>query len=309
MRYSILFFLYLTYFIGFDVTAQQESQYSQYMLNPLLFNPAYAGSREVISSTSLYRAQWLGIDGAPSTQNLSIHAPVWRRVGLGLIINNDAIGNGTVQTTDIKGAFSYTLPLDQDYSTKLAFGLSFGGLINEVNFNNLVISNNEINDQGSRFAPNFGLGIFLRNPKYYIGFSSPNILENRITSDNNADVLYQKVVTWHMIAGIIIKTSENWKFKPATLVKINTGAPVQLDISLNALYLDKLQFGASYRFGASASALMGYNFTEKLFAGIAFDNELTDLGGQSFRGRSFEFFLRYEFEDRNCKCSPKPRFY
>lgn len=289
--------------------AQQESQYSQYMLNPLLFNPAYAGSREVISIASLYRAQWLGIDGAPSTQNISIHAPVKRRVGLGFTINNDAIGNGTIQATDIKGIFSYTIPLNYDMSTKLAFGISAGGLFNEVNLSNLIISNNETDGVGTQFSPNFGLGLFLRNPKYYVGLSTPNILQNIIASDANEEILYQKLVTWHAIAGIILESSPSWKIKPATLVKINTGAPVQVDLSLNALYMDKLQFGTSYRFGSSLSALMGYAFSEKLFAGIAFDNEITDLGGQSFRGRSFEFFLRYEFEDRKCKCSPKPRFY
>ncbi|AZQ57489.1 type IX secretion system membrane protein PorP/SprF [Maribacter sp. MJ134] len=301
--------LVVTCSLCFTAIAQQESQYSQYMLNPLLFNPAYAGSREVISIASLYRAQWLGIDGAPSTQNISIHAPVKRRVGLGFTMNNDAIGNGTVQTTDIKGIFSYTLPLNRDLSTRLAFGISAGGLFNEVNLGNLVVSSNQTNEQGTQFSPNFGLGLFLRNPKYYVGLSTPNILQNIIANDNNAEILYQKLVTWHAIAGIILQTSPDWKIKPATLLKINSGAPLQLDISLNALYMDKLQFGASYRFGSSASALMGYHFTEKFFGGLAFDNELTDLGGQSFRGRSFEFFLRYEFEDRKCKCSPKPRFY
>lgn len=287
--------------------AQQETQYSQYMLNPLLFNPAYAGSREVISIAALHRTQWLGIDGAPSTQNLSLHAPVWRRVGLGLTINNDAIGNGTVQVTEFNGIFSYTLPLNDE--TLLAFGMNFGGSLNEVNLSNLVISGGANGSQQSQFVPNLGVGFFLRNPNYYFGVSVPRLLENLITDQLNDEIRYEKIRTLQLIGGIVFQPFLDWKFKPATLIKINEGAPLQLDLSLSTLYIDKIVLGTSYRWGSSVSALMGYHFSEKLFGGLAYDQEITDLGGQSFRGQSFEFLLRYEFEDRKCKCSPKPRFY
>lgn len=293
----------------YHCAAQQDTQFSQYMLNPLLFNPAYAGSREVISITTLHRAQWLGIDGAPSTQNIAIHAPVLRGLGAGIIINNDAIGNGTVQSTDFKGAVSYTIPLDRDLNTKLSFGLNFGGSLNQVNFNNLVISNNQTNDQGSGFFPNFGVGIFLRNPSYYFGLSNSDILENSITTDNNNDILYRKIITWHLIGGYIFRPVTDWQIKPAILTKINSGAPFQLDVSLTALFKEKFEFGPSYRFGSGVSLLLGYHFADNFYGGMAYDNEITDLGGQSFLGKSFEFFLRYEFKDRKCKCSPKPRFY
>ncbi|PIB26903.1 hypothetical protein BFP77_14075 [Maribacter sp. 4U21] len=289
--------------------AQQESQYSQYMLNPLLFNPAYAGSREIISISALHRAQWLGIDGAPSTQNLSIHAPVWRRVGLGMFIYNDGIGNGTVQMTGFKAVFSYTLPLDKSMNTKLAFGLDVGGSLNQIDFSKLKVSGSENSTTDSRFMPNFGVGIFLRNPYYYVGFSHPNILENNIINDNNRDIEYKRVRTWLGTAGIVLQPFLDWKFKPATLVKITKGAPVQVDISFSTLFIEKIEMGISYRLGSATSALMGYHFSQRLYGGLAYDRELTDLGGQTFRGQSFEFLIRYEFEDRKCKCSPKPRFY
>jgi len=105
--------------------AQQDAQYTQYMYNTIAINPAYAGSRGVLSIAALHRSQWVGLDGAPTTYTLNLHTPVSNRVGLGLSIVNDEIGNGTNQDTYFDAAFSYTIPFSD--TKKLSFGLKAGG--------------------------------------------------------------------------------------------------------------------------------------------------------------------------------------
>lgn len=143
--------------------AQQDAQYTQYMYNTMAINPAYAGSRGVLSISGLHRSQWVGLDGAPRTQTLNINTPVSERVGIGLSIVNDDIGNGTNQDTYFDGVFSYTIPTSE--TGKLSFGLKAGGHLLNLDFNKLRNYNNEAAVLGQnaidrRFSPNFGAGVY-----------------------------------------------------------------------------------------------------------------------------------------------------
>ncbi|CAN0603149.1 unnamed protein product, partial [Ectocarpus sp. 12 AP-2014] len=139
--------------------AQQDAQYTQYMYNTMAVNPAYAGSRGVFSIAALHRSQWVGLDGAPTTQTFNFHTPVSKRVGVGLSIVNDEIGNGTNQDTYFDGVFSYTVPTSEN--GKLSFGLKAGGHFLNIDFNQL----RNYGAQGGavapvnidkKFSPNFG---------------------------------------------------------------------------------------------------------------------------------------------------------
>lgn len=104
-------------------------------------NPAYAGSRGVLSIAGLHRSQWIGLEGAPKTQTLNFHTPVSDRVGIGLSIVNDEIGNGTNQETYFDGVFSYTIPLSRE--AKLSFGVKASAHLLNLDFNKLANYNNE----------------------------------------------------------------------------------------------------------------------------------------------------------------------
>ncbi len=308
---SVTLFMIAWVVASFSSFGQQESQFSQYTFNTVAFNPAYTGSRELISIAALQRSQWLGVDGAPSTQNVSIHAPVWRRVALGMTIVNDVIGNGTIKQTEIKALVAYTVPTSEE--GRLAFGLNLGGNLNSVDFTALRISNSAnnpgLNSPQGTFSPNIGAGVYYREPSFYLGISNPNLLNNTLYTFNPNAINVQEAQTWYGIAGYVHRFSDDLQFKPATLVQLTSGAPVQVDLSATVLLQEKLLLGTSYRFGAAVSVLGGYYFSDQLFGGLAYDQELTDFGGQSLRGRTVEFLLRYEFKDRNCKCSPKPSLY
>ncbi len=284
--------------------AQQDAQYTQYMYNTQVINPAYAGSRGVLSIAALYRAQWTGLDGAPTTQTVTMNTPVSRNVGLGFSVLNDEIGNGTSQNTYFNADFSYTLSLSEN--SKLSFGLKAGGHLLAINLAKLRNYNPTfpLPDNGSidkKFAPNFGAGLYYRrNNRFYVGISIPNFLETKHfeTAAGSNSYLSKSSMQYYFISGIVLDLNYRLKFKPSILLKATSGAPIQADISANFLYNNRFSFGAAYRIGAAVSGLVGFQVSDSFMLGMAYDRETTALGGTQFNDGSFEFFLRFELKSR-----------
>ncbi|WP_158973699.1 type IX secretion system membrane protein PorP/SprF [Cellulophaga sp. L1A9] len=299
-------------FAGFQLlSAQQDAQYTQYMYNTISVNPAYAGSRGVLSIAALHRSQWVGLDGAPTTQTLNLHTPVSRRVGLGLSIVNDEIGNGTNQDTYFDAAFSYTIPTSEE--GKLSFGLKAGGHFLNIDFSKLRNYGAESNlpNVDNKFSPNFGAGVYYHTDNFYSGLSVPNFLQTEhfdSAGTNSSSFLAEERLNIYFITGYVFDLNPNLKFKPAGLVKAVKGAPLQIDVSANFLINDKFSVGAAYRWDAAVSLLAGFQISEQLMLGLAYDKETTDLGATRFNDGSFEVFLRYEFLTRYKKVIT-PRFF
>jgi len=291
--------------------AQQDAQYTQYMYNTISVNPAYAGSRGVLSIAALHRSQWVGLDGAPTTQTLNFHTPVSEHVGLGLSVVNDEIGNGTNQDTYIDAAFSYTVKTSEE--GKLSFGLKAGGHLFNVDFTKLRNYGAESNlpNIDNKFSPNFGAGIYYHTDRFYTGLSVPNFLqtEHFDSSDtNSSSLIAQERMNLYLITGYVFELKNDVKFKPAALIKAVKGAPLQVDLSANFLFNDKFSLGAAYRWDAALSALFGFQLNDQLMLGLAYDKETTDLGATRFNDGSFEIMLRYEFLNKY-KRVITPRFF
>ena len=283
------------------IYAQQDAQYTQYMYNTISVNPAYAGARNAISISGLYRNQWVGIDGAPVTQTLNIHSPIGssEKVGLGLSIVNDKIG--PTQETYIDIDFSYTI--DTSYDGKLSFGIKAGGHLLDVDFNRLnqyatsdILLDTNIDN---KFSPNVGIGAYYYTQKFYAGISAPNLLQtkhfNESSNDNTASsFLAVERINYYMILGYVFDINEYLKLKPAVLGKVVSGSPLQIDVSANFLLYDKLTLGLAYRWSAALSALAGFQISDNMMLGFAYDWETTALGNTEFNSGSYEFFLRYE---------------
>tara|TARA_R110000868_G_scaffold14075_1_gene65647 strand:+ start:1024 stop:1956 length:933 start_codon:yes stop_codon:yes gene_type:complete len=310
MKKYILIILLI--FTGLELAnAQQDAQYTQYMYNTLAVNPAYAGSRGVFSIGALHRSQWIGLDGAPTTQTLNFHTPVSNRVGLGLSIVNDEIGNGTNQDTYIDAAFSYSIPTSEN--SKLSFGLKAGGHLLNIDFAKLRNYGAESNlpNVDQKFSPNFGAGIYYHTQQFYAGLSVPNFLQTEhfdSSGSNSSSFLAEERMNFYLITGYVFDLNPNLKFKPAALLKAVKGAPLQADFSANFLINDKFSLGAAYRWDAAVSALAGFQISDQLMLGLSYDREVTDLGATRFNDGSFEVFLRYEFLTRYKKVLT-PRFF
>tara|TARA_R110002033_G_scaffold28871_7_gene64958 strand:- start:94853 stop:95785 length:933 start_codon:yes stop_codon:yes gene_type:complete len=308
-KYILIILLIIT---GLELAnAQQDAQYTQYMYNTLAVNPAYAGSRGVFSIGALHRSQWIGLDGAPTTQTLNFHTPVSNRVGLGLSIVNDEIGNGTNQDTYIDAAFSYSIPTSEN--SKLSFGLKAGGHLLNIDFAKLRNYGAESNlpNVDQKFSPNFGAGIYYHTQQFYAGLSVPNFLQTEhfdSSGSNSSSFLAEERMNFYLITGYVFDLNPNLKFKPAALLKAVKGAPLQADFSANFLINDKFSLGAAYRWDAAVSALAGFQISDQLMLGLSYDREVTDLGATRFNDGSFEVFLRYEFLTRYKKVLT-PRFF
>ncbi|WP_298501472.1 type IX secretion system membrane protein PorP/SprF [uncultured Maribacter sp.] len=293
--------------------AQQDAQYTQYMYNTMSVNPAYAGSRGVFSITGLHRSQWVGLDGAPTTQTLSFNTPVSKRVGVGLSIVNDEIGNGTNQDTYFDAVFSYTIPTSD--SGKLSFGLKAGGHLLNIDFNKLRNYNPALNPAGyqdidRKFSPNFGAGIYYHTDKFYAGLSVPNFLktEHFDSSGQSTTGLAQERLNLYFITGYVFDLNPDLKFKPTVLLKGVQGAPLQVDLSANFMLHNKFTLGAAYRWDAALSALVGFQISDQFMVGLAYDKETTELGNTAFNDGSFEVMLRYELKTKYKKVIT-PRFF
>jgi type IX secretion system PorP/SprF family membrane protein len=191
-----------------SIYAQQEAQYSQYMYNTISVNPAYAGSRNVLSVLALHRSQWIGLEGAPTTSTFSINTPIPEtNLGLGISAISDRIGP-TEQTT-VSGDISYTIRLSE--KTNLSFGAK--GTASFFSFDQYKVTPFQANDPkwkslSSNMAPNFGIGMYLHSDKYYLGLSIPNLMESNFYNDNEIAINSQSR-NYYFIGGYVFDVS-NW---------------------------------------------------------------------------------------------------
>lgn len=309
IHYILLGIFLVLPFMGMQ--AQQDPQYTQYMYNTQIINPAYAGNREMMSLGLLYRTQWVGVTGAPKTATFSINSPVGRleNMGLGLSVVHDEIGPAT--QTDVSVDYSYSIAIN--YNTKLSFGVKAGVDVLDVDFRKLDIYNPGDpmfqNNIDNRWQPKVGAGIYLNSDRWYLGVSVPNFLEtkhfDRSTNSNRHSVAAEEM-HFYIIGGYVFDLSHAVKFKPASMLKATEGAPLQWDVSANFLFHEKLTLGAAWRWDAALSAMAGFQISPNLFIGVGYDYQLTDI--EKYSDGSYEIMLRFDIVDKIEKVLT-PRFF
>ena len=300
---------------GLSASAQQDAMYTHYMFNTLAINPAYAGSRDALTVTGLHRSQWVGFDGAPTTQTLTLHAPVFNdKIGLGLSVLNDKIG--PINTTAFYADFAYKLQVGE--KGKLALGLKGGINLMQGNLSSLALGDQTQSDNAfannveSDLLPNFGFGVYYYTSKWYIGASTPKLLENNFKTNNSVGGtgLASEHRHYFLIAGTVFNLNENGslKLKPTTFVKVTNGAPIEADLTGMFILKDKVELGAMYRTGDAVGLLFGYNFTNQLRFGYSFDWSFVNTTGK-YNSGSHEVMLRYDFIYKDKEKIRSPRYF
>ncbi|OBQ54179.1 type IX secretion system membrane protein PorP/SprF [Tamlana sp. s12] len=294
------------------VNAQQDPQYTQYMYNMNVINPAYAGSRGDLAIGLLHRSQWVGIEGAPKTSTFSIHSPTGKNVGLGLSVVSDQIG--PIEENNVYADFSYTLNLGGEH--RLALGLKGGasfqniGLFNDIGNGYVVDANDEaFSENTNNTYLNIGTGIFYYTDNYYVSFSIPNMLKNTYLDVSNNGDTYKfgsDVVHYFLSAGYVFNLSENTKFKPSFLLKSAFNAPTSLDVSANFLFFERFEAGATYRLDDSVGAMVNFEILSGLRVGYAYDYTTSELNVES--SGSHEIMLLFDLNFPK-KVSVSPRFF
>ncbi len=300
-KYIYIFILSL---IGTVVNAQQDAMFTQYMYNTMSVNPAYAGSKNILTTTALHRSQWIGFEGSPQTQTITIDAPFYEEnIGIGASIINDKIG--PVNSSSINFDFSYRIRITK--KSKLAFGLKGG-----VNLLNIKLSELWVHDKNenifqqnidTRIMPNFGFGLFYYTQKFYIGCSVPKLLKNKFSVKELASSMQNSKQTKHffIISGATFQINDDIKIKPSTIIKITANAPIQMDISPVIMYKDYVWGGLMYRTGDALGLLFGLNITKQFASGYSFDWSLVNKTA-IYNAGTHELMLQYYY-----LLKPKPK--
>ena len=292
------------------VQAQQDKMYSQYMFNMMAINPAYAGSRDVLSATGLYRNQWVNVEGAPKTMTFTLDAPVNKeRVGLGIQAFNDQIG--LQNETGIFASYAFKIKVGE--RSTLALGLNAGAVSFRWDLTEARLApgggsaDPAFSQNITKILPNFGTGIYVSNDRSYIGVSVPQLIANNLTEYNSGDNRARQRRHAYAMAGFVIGLGQSLKLKPSTLIKYADGAPLGIDGNLNLWINDRVAIGTSYRRNQystwnefTSDALVGMlelQLSDQFRLGYAYDMMLNGLRNTNLNINtgSHELMLRYEF--------------
>lgn len=288
------------------IYSQQDPQYTQYMYNMHIVNPAYAGSEGTLNIGLLHRTQWVGLDGAPKTTVAAINAPIKKNIGLGLSVFADEIGPVKEQNAFVD--VSYTIQTS-DYGN-LAFGLKGGFTFLDAQLSTLDLGddipddvfNNDINDSYA----NFGAGAFYYTDHFYAGLSMPNML-NQFHLNRKGGVISSasEKMHYYLTSGYVFEMNDNLKLKPSVLLKGVKGAPLSIDLAGNVLINNKFELGVSWRIDDSLNALMNVEVANGFRIGYAYDYTLSNLG--DFNSGSHEIILLITIS--NSRNGLSPRFF
>ncbi|SEC81161.1 type IX secretion system membrane protein, PorP/SprF family [Tenacibaculum sp. MAR_2009_124] len=305
VRLKLIFsIIYCGIFCLSKVVGQQDPQYTQYMFNTMSVNPAYTGSKGHKVLNFLMRSQWVGVEGAPSTQTFSYDSPIgYSGLGLGVNLVNDVIGPAREVYFDVNS--SYKVRMSEE--ANLAFGLRLGGRFFSVDWSKGIYrdqADNQFSENISKMLPTIGLGMYYYTDKYYFGLSVPNILRTEHYDDvSNGGEVSEERLHFFLIAGYVFDLNQNIKFKPAFLTKVVAGAPLSIDLSANFLFNEKFRAGVSWRWDDSISALLGFQVSETFQIGYAYD--LTTSNYSNYNSGSHELMLRYELFKKGVITSPR----
>lgn len=296
------------------VNAQQDPQFTHYMYNMNVINPAYATQTTgIVNLGGFYRTQWVGAVGAPKSATIFAHTPVSEKIELGLSFANDEIGD-VVKENSMYADFAYVVPVSD--KNKISFGVKGGLTIFETNFNGFQLTDIQAdfaftNNINQKF-PNVGVGTYFFSDKYYIGFSAPNLLTTKhIDSKNGIKSTGVEAVHYFVTGGYVFNLNEEYKFKPAFMAKGVSGAPLSIDLSANILINNKLELGIGYRLDDSVNALINMYVTPKVRFGYAYDYISSNIGRYS--SGTHEVFLLFDIgsktETKKGGYDKSPRFF
>jgi type IX secretion system PorP/SprF family membrane protein len=208
---------------------QQDPLYSQYFNNPMLINPAFAGSLERLYLGVAYRSQWSGIEGGPVSFNFNTHTSlVDNRVGAGVVVVQDQ--TGTIKNNFYGGVASYRIKLPN--YTYFSFGMQMGMARYATNTEGLNVFNPDpLFTPFSETKFNTGVGVLLNNDRYSVGFSVPQLLANTASLGGQPMKVYSQ--NYYLFGSYVINFSERIQFKPSTLMRFTSGSSPAIDINAN----------------------------------------------------------------------------
>ena len=298
---------------SFVLRAQQDPEYTQYMYNMNIINPAYAtGDIQTLNIGALYRNQWVGADGAPVTMTAFLHTPLNESVEIGISFIRDEIGDGALNENNINADFAYVLPIGRDLN--LSFGVKAGVTTFDTRFNDFQLNSGDFTSDPafgeniSSIFLNVGTGLFLYGNNFYFGASVPNFLDQKhIEERNGINALGAEELHGFLTAGYVFDINDNLKFKPSFMGRLVPNAPFSLDVNANFLINERFEVGLSHRLDDSISGMFNVAVTEKLRLGYAYDYTTSNFG--DFNSGTHEIILLFDLSFSGGRSYISPRFF
>lgn len=311
-KYRIILCVIFLGFASQHVKSQSEPMFTQYSFNEIFINPAYAGSHDALSFSTLYRRQWIRIDGSPTTKTFTAHSQLLKsKVGLGITAFQDKIG--VTNQTGVFGNYAYRLKLSKG---TLALGLLGGYIAYQDNLSD--IETNDLDDAEfssntpAAFAPNFGFGSYYYTKRFYLGLSAPRLIYNKLLINQNNEVVRvessfnKEEVHFFLASGFIFDVNPLLKIRPSGMLKVVMNAPVEYDINLAALMLTSIWVGGGYRSGDAWNLMTAIQVNEQLRVAYSLDLTFTNL--RHTAGSTHEISLNYVLRYNKTKVT-SPRYF
>ena len=307
---------FFTAVVLFSVKAigQQDPQYTQYMYNMSVINPAYSTDNlGEMNLGALYRAQWVGIDGGPRTLTFFAHAPIKENLELGLNVVNDEIGN-IVKETNINADFAYKLRLSE--SSNFSFGIKAGASFFNTDFTSLQLGSGSsstdiaFDENINQTYATLGAGAFYFTDHFYLGLSAPNLLNNTHLEEKNGVRGFGKEnVHYFFTGGYVFNINPDFKLKPSFMARAVGGAPVSVDLNANVLLYDKVEAGVGYRLGDAVTGLINFKVAPGIRIGYAYDYTTSNLGKYDSGSHEIMLLFDLDFLGSSSRFIESPRFF
>jgi type IX secretion system PorP/SprF family membrane protein len=295
-----------------NARGQQYPVFSQYYFNEMVINPAYAGAHVQLSATAMYRNQWVNFPGAPKTFNFSTHTALLKnKIGVGLMFNHDEIGS--YKNEHIYANYAYKLHFGQ---ATLAMGLQAGVNILGANYNELDLQTDPGVDPSfqnilNTVKPNFGAGLFYSKKNFFVGFSVPFILNNKVANSVESLLGQIREARYYFLrAGTVfpIDKAKNVKMNPSMLMRTQEGQPLSFDINNAFIFYDVFSIGTSYRLGDSFISYIDLKLSDKIHFGYSYDWTTSDIN--RFSAGTHEFMINFRSIIRGVHRNPEcPQYY
>ncbi len=285
MKYLIFIALFL---LTSKAHAQQDPLYAQYINNPFIINPAYAGFNNSLNASVGYRQQWSGLDG-PKTFNFSADiSALSNRGGAGLLVIADRIG--ATSRNEVMIASAYRIPLSPDL--RLSFGLQGGVVQYQIDHSKLSVfdpADPLFDGNENAWAPNIGAGVILSSNRFFAGLSAPRFLETSGAMNNMDHTLTSR--HYYLTAAYLIPLSPQVIFKPSAMFRHVSGAPLSFDVNATFVLHEKLQTGIFTRSFETLGGLLQLAMKDNFRLGYVFEMPARDTP-LNFVTHEFTLMLR-----------------
>lgn len=301
-RWVVILVWLILWWLGGLLPAQLPAHYGQYMFNSMVLNPAYCGSRDALNTSLLFRGQWMGVPGAPRTITASAHAPLRNtRNNFGGLIMDDRLG--ITQQQWVMGAYAYRFLLGTNGQARMSLGIQGGVSLHQFSYAELYLEQpadeNFPATTPTLAIPRFGFGAWFDLPRFYAGFSMPELLKVRTQA-------YQQYVPGRLdyphtflTVGSLFPLRPDLDFKPSILLKYKPTTPLQVDLNAHFLYRDQFGAALSYRSGDALMGMLEFWPVPQFRIGYGYEYALNALSAWTRLPGGWgthEFLLSYEFK-------------